>query len=135
MDILNIHQMSALERDEVFHHAWVTSLIDTGHKEIAALVIDGDLNVYPDDWSVDVVVNLQADVLTYFERDSEAWTIAEQLLRKLFVLRFYNANNEAIGPGDLQVLTRILLKPVAPNWRDSSRAISSRSPKTLTRVS
>ncbi len=124
---MNIHQMSALERDEVFHHAWVTSLMDTGHKEIAALIIDGNLDIYTDDWSVDVVVNLQADVLTYFERDSEAWGTAEQLLRKLFVLRFHDASNEAIAPEDVRVSIRIRLKPVDPNWRDLSRDLIAKS--------
>lgn len=124
---MNIHSMSAVERDEVFHQAWVTSLIDTGYKEIAALVIDGDLNIYPDDWSVDVVVNLQADTLTYFEEDDKAWGTAEQLLRKLFVQRFYNNNSEAIQTGDIQVSTRILLTPVAPDWRNVARDLITKS--------
>lgn len=119
--------MSYDERNEVFHHSWVKSLIDTSHKELAALVIDGSLEIFSDDWTVGVVVNLPADALVYFEEDTKAWDTAKHFLLKFFNVRFYDNNNNPIRVEDIEVSTRPALVPVNPNWRDVARDLIAKS--------
>lgn len=124
---MNFYQMSEDERNDLFHHSWVKSLIDTNHKELAALVIDGHLDILAGEWEVNIVVNLPADALAYFEEDKKAWQTAKDFLLKFFNMRFYTRDDKTIGVENIEVTTRIALSPVDPDWRDVTRDLIAKS--------
>jgi hypothetical protein len=124
---MSIYEMSNGERDDLFHHTWVRSLIDTGHKELAALVIDGSLDINHGRWGVWVNVNLPADAVAYFDKDEKAWGTAENILYKFLDKRFYDEEGGFIPLSNIEVSTRIALAPVDLNWRDVARDLIAKS--------
>ncbi len=119
--------MSDDDRNDLFHHSWVTSLIDTNHRELAALIIDGSLDIQFWERSVDVIVNLPADALAYFETNEEAWSTAENLLCRFLDNRFNGEEGMPIRREFIGVWTRIALAPVDPNWREVARDLIAKS--------
>jgi hypothetical protein len=104
------------EREEKFHRTWIQYLLDTDFREVAALVLDGSLDVIPDDWGNAslVAVNLPPAAYSYVKSNVPIEQAIKETLGEII---------KGYLPKDIEIRIDVKLLEVEENWKEIIRSL------------
>ena len=139
--------MEMSNQDERILRTWLEYLIQNGHKEIAALLVESELQIVYKKWAggaspKSINIDLPTDSYAYFADDKTSWDVAIDHLGTLLQGHlvdeeagdsdYFIVTNWEIAPWEIekygvQVVKRIKLSDNDPDWKNVIRELIAAS--------
>lgn len=104
------------EFEAQLHRTWIQILIDANRKEVAALVIDGELNFLRTSWGIrGIVASLPSSAFVLAKNEKSISDVIYQSLQLLCEGHFFTENGERLQ--NLEIELRVKLLPVESDWQ------------------
>ena len=107
------------ELEARLHRTWLSLLIESNYREVAALAVDSDLQLSEGHFQTEgLIVDMPPSAYPFVTDDNNIKRIVEKTLRSVASGHLFDQNGKPLPPEEIGVEYRIKLLDVEENWRE-----------------